>query len=59
MQRDGTKALYAGGLLLFLGFIAGSAIGIATNQPSLGAILGVLAAAAVAFLLWLGRRDRA
>jgi hypothetical protein len=33
--------------------------GFATNQPSLGAILGVLAAAALAFLLWLGRRNRA
>jgi hypothetical protein len=58
MQRDGSNALSAGGLLLFLGFIAGSAIGIALNEPSLGAILGVSVAALLALLLWLGRKDR-
>jgi hypothetical protein len=56
MQRNGSKALYAGGLLLFLGFIVGSAIGIANNEPSLGAILGVATAAVVALLLWFRSR---
>jgi membrane protein DedA with SNARE-associated domain len=58
MQRSGSTALYAGGLLLFVGFIAGSAIGIVKDQPSLGAILGVGVAAVVAALLWLLRKDR-
>ena len=58
MQRDGSRALYAGGLLLFLGFIVGSAIGIVVNQPSLGAMAGVGIAALLAILLWWGRRDR-
>lgn len=57
MQR-GTQVLYAGGLLLFLGFIAGSAIGVATDEPSLGAIIGVGVAAALALLLWIVRKDR-
>lgn len=52
MQRNGSQLLYAGGLLLLLGFLAGSAAGIAYGQPSLGSILGVLAAALVAVLLW-------
>lgn len=56
MQRDGSTALYAGGLLLFIGFLVGSAAGIAYDEPSLGAILGVAAAAVLALLLWLRSR---
>jgi hypothetical protein len=57
MQRDGSNALYAGGLLLFVGFLVGSAVGIAKDEPSLGAILGVGAAAVIAVLLYFwGRR---
>ncbi|WP_426267218.1 hypothetical protein [Sphingomonas sp. LHG3443-2] len=56
MQRSGSTALYAGGLLLFIGFIAGSVIGIAKDQPSLGAIIGVGVAAVIAVLLWFVRR---
>lgn len=52
MQTNGSNPLYAGGLLLFLGFIAGSVIGIATDQPSLGAMGGVGVAALLAALLW-------
>jgi hypothetical protein len=58
MQRDGSNALYAGGLLLFVGFIVGSAVGIAKDEPSLGAIIGVGAAAVVAALLFLRARFR-
>lgn len=58
MQRDGSKLFYAGGLLLFLGFIAGAAVGIALDQPSLGAIGGVAIAALLALLLWVLRKDR-
>jgi hypothetical protein len=56
MQRDGSRALSAGGLLLLIGFIVGSAFGIANDEPSLGAILGVATAAIVSFLLWLRAR---
>jgi hypothetical protein len=56
MQRDGSTALYAGGLLLFVGFLVGSAAGIAYDQPSLGAILGVAGAGVIAMLLWLRSR---
>ena len=56
MQRNGSQALYAGGLLLFVGFIVGSAVGIMKDEPSLGAILGVGAAMVVALLLWLRAR---
>lgn len=59
MQRDGSKLFYVGGLFLFLGFIAGAAIGIALDQPSLGAIGGVAIAALLALLLWVLRKDRA
>ena len=58
MQRNGSNALYAGGLLLFVGFIVGSAVGIAIDQPSLGAMIGVGAAAVVAALLYLRARPR-
>jgi prepilin signal peptidase PulO-like enzyme (type II secretory pathway) len=53
MQSDGSKALYAGGILLFIGFIAGSATGIAYDQASLGAMAGVGVAALLALLLWV------
>ena len=56
MQRDGSRALYAGGLLLFVGFLVGAAGGIAYDEPSLGVILGVAAAAVIAVLLWLRGR---
>lgn len=56
MQRDASRPLYAGGLLLFVGFVVGAAAGIFYDQPSLGAILGVAAAAVVALLLWLRSR---
>ena len=56
MQRDGSNALYAGGLLLFVGFLVGSAVGIAKDEPSLGAIIGVGVAAVVAALLYLRAR---
>lgn len=56
MQRSGSTALYAGGLLLFIGFIVGSVVGIAKGQPSLGAIVGVAIAAVIAVLLWFVRR---
>ena len=56
MQRNGSNALYAGGLLLFAGFIVGSAIGIAKDEPSLGAMVGVGVAAVVAGLLFLRAR---
>ncbi|GAA4009821.1 hypothetical protein [Sphingomonas humi] len=59
MQRDGSSLTYAGGLLLLVGFIAGAAVGIAIDQPSLGAIGGVAIAALLALLLWFVRRDRA
>ena len=52
MQRNGSQALFGGGLLLLLGFLAGSVAGIAFGQPSLGSILGVAAAAVIAALLW-------
>lgn len=56
MQRNGSRTLYAGGLILFFGFIVGSAVGIVRDQPSLGAILGVMVAAVIALLLsWRGR----
>ena len=56
MQRNRSGALYAGGLLLFIGFIVGSVTGIAMDQPSMGAIVGVAVAAALALLLWfIGR----
>ena len=58
MQSDGSRALYAGGLLLFVGFIVGSAVGIAKDEPSLGAILGVAAAAVLALLLYIYSRAR-
>lgn len=56
MQSDGSKALYAGGLLLFLGFIAGSVTGIVYDQASLGAMVGVAVAALLALLLWVRAR---
>jgi hypothetical protein len=56
MQRHGSQALYAGGLLLFVGFIVGAAIGIAYDQPSFGAIVGVAVAAVIAVLLRLRAR---
>lgn len=56
MQRNGSNALYAGGLFLFVGFIIGSAVGIAYDEPSLGAMLGVAAAAVFAVLLFLRSR---
>lgn len=58
MQRDDTSPLFAGGLLILVGFIAGAAFGIAYGQPSLGAIGGVALASLVAVLLWLRRRGR-
>ena len=44
MQRNGSQALFGGGLLLLLGFLAGSVAGIAFGQPSLGSILGAVVA---------------
>ena len=59
MQRDGSTLTYGGGCLLLVGFIAGSAVGIAIDQPSLGAIGGVAIAGLVAVALWFVRKDRA
>lgn len=56
MQRNGSQTLSASGLLILVGFLAGSAIGIASGEPSLGAILGVMAAAILAVLLWWLKR---
>jgi tetrahydromethanopterin S-methyltransferase subunit B len=56
MQNDGSRALYAGGLLLFVGFIAGSITGIAYDQASLGAVVGVAVAALLALILWARAR---
>lgn len=56
MQRNASNALYAGGLLLFVGFIVGSAVGIAKDEPSLGAIIGVAVATVIAVLLWFRAR---
>ena len=56
MQRNASNALYAGGFLIFIGFIVGSAVGIAKDEPSLGVIIGVAVAAVIALLLWLRAR---
>jgi prepilin signal peptidase PulO-like enzyme (type II secretory pathway) len=56
MQSDGSNALYAGGILLFIGFIVGAVIGIAYDQASLGAMAGVGVSALLALLLWLRTR---
>lgn len=56
MQRNASNALYAGGLLLFAGFIVGAVVGIAKDEPSLGVIIGVGVAALIALLLWIRAR---
>lgn len=58
MKRYDDRPLFAGGLLILLGFLAGSAFGIAYGQPSMGAILGVAAAGLIALLLWVRKRPR-
>ncbi|GAA4042532.1 hypothetical protein GCM10022281_24650 [Sphingomonas rosea] len=55
-QQD--KPLYAGGCLLFVGFLVGAAIGIAVDQPSIGTMIGVAVGAGIAVLLWVMRRQR-
>ena len=47
------KSPMAGGLFIFVGLLAGSIIGIAKNQPSLGMIAGFGIGTALAILLWL------
>ncbi|WP_300974777.1 hypothetical protein [Sphingomonas sp. LHG3406-1] len=59
MQPDANKPLYAGGLLILVGFLAGSIIGIRQGEPSRGAIIGVGIAVLIAILLWLVGRNRA
>jgi membrane protein DedA with SNARE-associated domain len=58
MQRDTNKPLFAGGFLILVGFLGGSAWGISEGQPSLGTMIGVGVAAVIAALLWLFRRER-
>ncbi len=47
------KSPMAGGIFIFVGLLAGSIIGIANGQPSLGMIAGFGIGAALAILLWL------
>ena len=58
MQRDDARPLHAGGFIIFLGFLIGTAVGIAVGEPSHGVIIGVACASALALLLYLVRRDR-
>ena len=48
----------AGGIFLFLGILAGLAVGIALGQPTLGAIVGTAAGALVAIAVWALDRRR-
>jgi hypothetical protein len=48
----------AGGFFLFAGLAAGSIIGIAYGQPSMGMIGGFAAGAAAAVVVWLIDRRR-
>jgi hypothetical protein len=57
-QSDLDKPVYAGGCLIFIGFIVGAVTGIAYGEPSIGSILGVLFGGAIALLLWLAARSR-
>jgi hypothetical protein len=57
-MRNANNALYAGGFLILLGFLAGSAFGISEGQASLGAMIGVGAGALLALVLWLVNRGR-
>jgi len=58
MQDDSTKATYAGGCLIFLGFLAGAVIGILRGEPSAGTLIGVGAGLLVALIVWLVARRR-
>ena len=57
-QSDLDKPAYAGGCLIFIGFLVGAIAGIAYGEPSIGTILGVVLGAAVALVLWLSARAR-
>jgi|KBSSwiStaDraftv2_1062776.scaffolds.fasta_scaffold41408_5 uncharacterized membrane protein (UPF0136 family) len=46
----------AGGALLALSTIAGSIIGVANGQPSIGLVAGVAVGIGIAIVIWL--RDR-
>jgi hypothetical protein len=56
-DRHPSKAM-AGGFFLFAGLAAGSIIGIAYGQPSMGMIGGFAAGAAAAVVVWLIDRRR-
>ncbi|HEX8384355.1 MAG TPA: hypothetical protein VF592_13400 [Sphingomonas sp.] len=47
----------AGGVLIAIGAIVGTAVGVARQQPTLGLIIGIATGAALAVAIWL--RDRA
>jgi hypothetical protein len=57
-QSDLDKPAYAGGCLIFIGFLVGAIAGIAYGEPSIGTILGVALGGAVALVLWLAARAR-
>lgn len=58
MASQTPRTYFAGGFLMLVGFLAGSVIGILKDEPSLGAILGTAAGAALALLLWVAARSR-
>lgn len=56
MNNDDRQSSRAGGFLIALSTLAGTAIGVAVGQPSLGILAGTGIGAGLALLLWL--RDR-
>ena len=56
MNRPAKRAANAGGFLLAVSVIVGTAIGVAKSQPSLGFLVGLAIGVTLAIALWL--RDR-
>ena len=43
----------SGGIFLFLGPVIGALIGISRNEPIMGMLLGFIAGAALALIIWI------
>lgn len=52
MTKPAPRPTNAGGFLIAVGVLAGTVIGIATRQPSIGFLAGLATGAALALLLW-------